>query len=310
VPHVCLVFLDGVGLGPPGPANPLTDTPRALARLADDQAWTASMATVDRPGHVAHGIDATLGVEGLPQSGTGQAALFTGVNAPKVAGRHFGPFPHSATRPALAAHNVFARVMTQTDAPEPAAFANAYPPRFFEMAERRDRWTVTTRCCLDAGVRIRGAEDLAAGRALAADLTGAAWRRHGFGGAAGVEVIDEAEAGRRLHALTRRHRLTVFEYFLTDKMGHGRLDASPATILTALDQFFTGFLADFDPATDLVVVTSDHGNLEDVSVKMHTRHPVPLLAMGAGAARFADVADLTGVAPALAASALADDPDA
>jgi hypothetical protein len=310
MPHTCLLFLDGVGLGPPGGANPLTDTPPALVRLAGGQAWTADLAPVARAGHAARGIDATLGVEGLPQSGTGQAALFTGVNASRLVGRHFGPFPHSATREALARRNVFARVhalpavaadgaaaLAADGAPPRTAFANAYPPRFFAFAKRRDRWPVTTRCCLDAGVRLRTTEDLAAGRAVAADLTGAGWPE-----AEAPPPVSPAEAGRRLHALTRRHALTVFEYYLTDKLGHGRLDTPPAALLADLDRFVAGFLEAFDPARDLVVVTSDHGNLEDLSIKTHTRHPVPLLALGAGAARFADVADLTGVTPALVAA--------
>ncbi len=304
MPHACLLFLDGVGLGPPGGSNPLTATPPALARLAGRQAWTADLAPVTEAGHLARGIDATLGVAGLPQSGTGQAALFTGVNAPRLVGRHFGPFPHSATRDALARRNVFARVQALPAAPVAAggalprtAFANAYPSGFFAFAERRNRWSVTTRCCLDAGVRIRTTDDLAAGRAVAANLTGAGWPE-----AEAPPPVPPAEAGRRLHALTRRHALTVFEYYLTDKLGHGRLDTPPAALLANLDRFVAGFLEAFDPARDLVVVTSDHGNLEDLSTKTHTRHPVPLLALGAGAARFADVADLTGVAPALVAA--------
>ena len=65
----------------------------------------------DVRGTVFRAIDARLGVEGLPQSGTGQAALFTGVNAPRLAGRHYGPYPHSKTRPALTADNVFSRIL-------------------------------------------------------------------------------------------------------------------------------------------------------------------------------------------------------
>jgi len=68
-------------------------------------------------------------VEGLPQSGTGQATLFTGVNCAERVGRHFGPYPHSTTHEILRDHNLFRRV---EDASTPvngqthaATFANA-----------------------------------------------------------------------------------------------------------------------------------------------------------------------------------------
>ena len=50
----------------------------------------------------------------------------------------------------------------------------------------------------------------------------------------------------------------------------------------------------------LVLLTSDHGNLEDLTTRSHTRNPIPLMAWGRGAARFLDrVDDLTGVTPAI-----------
>ncbi len=48
-----------------------------------------------------------------------------------------------------------------------------------------------------------------------------------------------------------------------------------------------------------IVITSDHGNLEDLSVRTHTRNPVPLAVSGPGACAFGDVVDLTGVVDAV-----------
>ena len=39
-------------------------------------------------------LDANLGVDGLPQSATGQASLLTGENVPKAIGYHYGPKPN------------------------------------------------------------------------------------------------------------------------------------------------------------------------------------------------------------------------
>ena len=300
-PHpssLLFVFLDGVGLGEENADNPLAvlSLP-AFERLTGEQRWLRTSEAVAQPRHVFRAIDARLGVEGLPQSGTGQAALFTGTNAPRLAGRHYGPYPHSKTRAALAAENVFSRIL-RLDLPleEPVAFANAYPARFFDYARQRDRWTVTTRCCLDADVRIRSQPELDVGLALTADLTGQAWReRLGLD----VRVITEEEAGARLVQISRRHAFTLFEYYLTDKAGHSRDPERAQDVLQALDRFFAGLLSRFDSARDLLLVTSDHGNLEDLSVKSHTLNAVPLIAYGRGASYFRAVHDLTGVTPAV-----------
>lgn len=297
--HILFVFLDGVGLGAHDPErNPLAALSLpSLERLTGGQRWTARAQPIRESRHVFHEVDPNLGVAGLPQSGTGQATLFTGINGAALAGRHFGPYPHSQTRAALAEHNLFLQVRRLgLNHSEPAAFANAYPPRFFTYARERDRWTVTTRCCLDADLPIRGLDDLRRGDALTADLTGAAWReRLGLD----VPLLTEPEAGERLVRIGQRHRLTLFEYYLTDKAGHSRSPERAAEVLHALDGFFSGILRRHDPEEALLLVTSDHGNLEDLSTKSHTRNPVPLIAYGRGAPCFADVRDLTEVTPAV-----------
>lgn len=293
MPRVLFLFVDGIGLGAATPANPLAADWPGFMHLARAQRWVADAVSVAEPTHVFRPIDATLGMAGLPQSGTGQASLFTGVNCPALVGRHFGPFPHSATHGALASDNVFAKVKRCTDLPA-SAFLNAYPPQFFEMVRKRSRWTVTTRCCVEADVPVRGVSDLRAGRALTADLTGRRWKPLGHD----IPIINEREAGTRFVSLAQDHSLTVFEYFLTDKAGHGRLsDAAPTDIVGALDQFLQGILEALDPTRDLLVITSDHGNLEDGEGTTHTRNPVPLVAYGRGAHHFTSATSLTDVTP-------------
>ncbi len=291
--HITFVFLDGVGLGAAGGDNPFASLALpGFKRLAGGQRWTAEAEPVVEPGHLFQPIDATLGLEGLPQSGTGQATLFTGVNCAARAGRHFGPYPHSTSKPVIAEDSLFLRLRR---AGRSGAFVNAYPDRFFRFAEDRGRWTVTTLCCVEAGVRLRREADLRAGDALAADLTAAAWPEHlGID----VPVLSPADAGRRLAGLSQRADLTLFEYYLTDKAGHSRDAARAAAVLRDLDAFF-GALLDSLGADDLLVVTSDHGNLEDLGTKTHTRNPVPFVAVGAGAGALADVASLTDVTPAV-----------
>ena len=53
-------------------------------------------------------------------------------------------------------------------------------------------------------------DDLRAGRALSADLTGEGWRTHL--GVADAPVYSLPEAGRRLAQLARTHAFSFFEY--------------------------------------------------------------------------------------------------
>jgi len=127
-------FLDGVGIGADDPAsNPFLEakTPTWRALAGDD--WpTLRDQTPRQTGHATLlGADATLGVAGIPQSGTGTTALLTGKNAPAILGRHDGPYPPSKIRPLLQEHNLLSRVSAQNGR---CAFANAYPP-FFTLNE-------------------------------------------------------------------------------------------------------------------------------------------------------------------------------
>jgi 2,3-bisphosphoglycerate-independent phosphoglycerate mutase len=291
------VFLDGVGLGPEDPAtNPLAALPLpAFERLAGGQTWTSEASPLRTPRQVFVPLDATLGVEGLPQSGTGQATLFTGVNCASLAGRHWGPFPHTTSLPVIAASSVFARLETEG---RRGQFLNAYPDRFFRIAAHRERWTVTTRCAIEAGVPLRTEADLRAGRALAADLTAEGWRTQlGLD----VEPITLRQAADRFVRLGADADLSLFEFFHTDKAGHAQDRGMAEALLRALDAFFAALLDALDPSRDLLVVTSDHGNLEDLSTRTHTRHPVPLAAWGAGAEALASAETLADVVPALLA---------
>jgi len=302
VKSILFIFLDGVGIGDPTSSNPFNNLQLSgFNWLSGGQDWVnSSYHDISTTSHVFRGIDATLGVEGLPQSGTGQATLFSGVNCSKLAGKHYGPFPHSTSRPVLAASNMFIQVGGSERADGPA-FLNAYPERFFEAAKKRDRWSVTTRCCLDAGIKIRTIEDLNAGLAVAADIQGL-----GLGKVAKTPVIavSAAEAARRMVYLSGQHNLLLFEYFLTDKAGHAQDADMAKSYLESIDNLLLELSKQLDPEQTTLILTSDHGNIEDLSVRTHTFNPVPFAAKGALAHHFKGVRDLTGVTPGIV-SALA-----
>ncbi len=295
--RILFVFIDGVGIGAPGPQNPFDtiDLPGWQALIGGPK-WTSSEFTERaEPELVVRQIDATLGVEGLPQSGTGQSTLFSGTNCAQLAGRHYGPFPHSSSRAVLRSQNMFIQCQHIPGA-LPPVFLNAFPKRFFEAAQKRDRWSSTTRCCLDADIPLKTLRDLESGWAIAADLDG---KGLSLVAGASVTTIDIDEAAKRMASLSQKHSLSLFEYFLTDKAGHSENPNEAKGVLLKLDQLFTGLLKHLDFSNTTLVVTSDHGNVEDMSTKTHTFNPVPLVALGASAHHFQDITDLTGVTPAI-----------
>ncbi len=90
--RILLLFIDGIGLAPAGVTNPLSvvDMPAVRALLGGPLTLEQVQ---EREGLVLVPLDATLGVPGLPQSGTGQTALFAGENGAVILGHHVPAFP-------------------------------------------------------------------------------------------------------------------------------------------------------------------------------------------------------------------------
>jgi hypothetical protein len=293
------VFVDGVGAGANDPErNPLARGEFLLSRFADG---TGSALP---GGGRAVLADATLGVPGRPQSATGQTAILTGENAPRLLGRHVLGFPNAALRELLCRHSLFRAL---ADAGRSAAFANAYPVAFlralgleadgepeFEIRGRRARAAATTVAYAAGGGRFRTWGDARAGRGLTHDITGRRMRARG----ADVPVRAPEEAAEILHALARGHDLTVFEFFETDEAGHARSMDRALEALGPLDALLRALVGGLG-SEDALVVASDHGNLEDLSTRNHTRAPVPVLGFGRAAVEVGSVIDLTHLAPLL-----------
>jgi hypothetical protein len=295
-PSVLIVFLDGFGIGAADPdRNPLFAAPfPSLERLFGGRMISRGDSRRETRELSVRPVNATLGVGGLPQSGTGQTAILTGVNAPKLIGRHFGPYPYSTLRPVLAERNIFRTLSAHGISTE---YANAFPQRYFDyLTKHPSRTSAITSAWLAAGFRLHDHGDVMQGKALPADITGEGWNRMGF---AAVPEHPPDDRGAFLVHLLERHRLVFFEYFMTDHAGHSQSPDEALRILRLLDGFFGGIL-DALTAESLLVVISDHGNLEDLSVKTHTRNPVPLVAAGAHHRRIAArIRRLTDVAPAI-----------
>ncbi len=267
--HFLFLFLDGVGIGDENPeVNPFFS-----ADLDNFRRIFGGIPSKERPA-IQNGTafvgpsDALLGVEGFPQSGTGQTALFTGVNAAQLIGMHFGPYPHSQIRPVLEEKNIF-KVLKDLGAD--VYFANAFPRQFFEYIESGHRkLSATTMSCMMSGVPLCDADSLRNGEGLSADITAERWATEL--GYSDVTPVSAFEAGKRLRRISEKHDFTMFEYFLTDKAGHDMNKKLAETVLLNFDDLLGGVVeGGLEKIT--ILISSDHGNVEDVSVKTHTLNP-------------------------------------
>ncbi len=298
--HILFLFLDGIGFGPDDPTtNPFARAVMPnLDRLLQGQRLVAGIAPLVTERATVVSLDACMGVPGMPQSGSGQAALLTGLNVPGLIGGHYGPWPSQPIVNLLNNGNIFRAVRRQG---KTAAFLNAYPPSYFAAIESRRRlYSSIPQGVVSAGLPLRTHEDLLAGQAVAADFTGRGW--HERLGLTQTPQLTNAQAGERLASLAFQYDFSFFEYWLSDYAGHGQDMEEAVGLLRSVDEMLGGLLGAWDDAKGLILLTSDHGNMEDLSTRGHTMNPVPALLIGAPDARrrvAESLRTLADVAPAL-----------
>jgi 2,3-bisphosphoglycerate-independent phosphoglycerate mutase len=281
---VLLFFIDGLGIGARNSNNPLDGLANAepLAIFRGEE-----------PPRYLDGIviptDACLGIEGRPQSASGQTTILTGINAPAQLGYHKQGFPNAAMREIISDHSVFLQLTRQGIAP--LTFANAYTKWFFD---ERPRWVSATTAAVEAAsVRFRTIADLRAGRAVYQDFTNGVLIQRGEE----VKPRSVEEAAAILADLSAEHRFTLYEYFITDKIGHAQDMKAARLVLSQLAQLIRELLGQIDLHKTSVILTSDHGNIEDLSSRNHTLNAVPTIAWGANrdqiTKRIRNLADIT-----------------
>ena len=289
---IIFLFLDGVGLGAADGSNPFWTFPAPFLRELLGSPLVRGI-DVCRQVLIAHGIDAGLGIPGAPQSATGQIALFTGVNAPALVGEHLTAYPNARLREIIAERSILKRAVEDGHR---GTFANAYSAGYWHMVERRRRrHSASTLTNMAAKLPFRDFDDLARGRAVYWDITHSTTAfRHGTR----LPFRHPREAGQILAKLGSEHDLVLFESFLTDMIGHRRLPHTPRWAVYVLDAFLEGIVTALGPETSLVI-SSDHGNFEDVTSRMHTENLVPLIVIGPAAGRFSGASRITDIAPAI-----------
>ena len=303
------LFLDGVGLGEDDArSNPLAKAALPfLTRLLGGHKLVRESVPFHGSEASLLALDAGLGISGLPQSATGQAVLLTGRNIPAEIGYHYGPKPNPEVASFLqdgTLLNMLRRLGMR------AGLLNAYPPGYFQAIESGRRlYSAIPQAFTAAGMPLKTMQDLFSGRALSADFTGRGWREKLD--LPETPLLEPEEAGQRLARLTEDYDFAFFEYWLTDFAGHRQDMDTAIKLLEQLDRVLNGLVESWNAGGGLILVTSDHGNLEDLSTRRHTNNPVPGLIIGAESLRrqfITGLHDLTNIAPAILSALLADPP--
>ena len=262
-------FIDGLGLGEDGPDNPVSSlfsSSLGGVRLLKNQSFP-----VEFSGGIMAALDAVQGVKGIPQSATGQTSLYTGVNAQKVVGYHLTAFPNARLMRLLMEHSRLKRFIQGGVS---VTSANLYSPGFFESRSRRRKnmFPASTLSIKAAGIPFRMQQDYLQKKALFADITNRFLKEKGFP----INLITPEEGARRIGNLLGENQAVFFEYFMTDIYGHKRNREALEVRIDELNRFLRSLLDQIDAET-AVLITSDHGNVEDFTSGNHTLNPVPLI---------------------------------
>lgn len=285
--RLLFIFMDGVGLGRDDPqVNPfvrarLPNLDHLLeGRKIVANGYRNNTEMGSRELHTSRlsmlPLDARLGINGVPQSASGQASLLTGKNIPVMLGVHDGPKPSVKIKQILKQGTIFSSLKDQNHA---TALINAYPERYFASIESGHRLPgVIAQAALYAGMHLKTTEDLYRGEAISVDLTGHGWREQLS--LPETPILDPPQAGERLKLLAAQNELSFFEFWLTDVMGHHQEMDAACSLLEVFDTALGALLNQWDDDEGLILITSDHGNIEDLSTRHHTLNDVPLLLIG------------------------------
>lgn len=270
-----MVFIDGVGIGKEDHEfNPffkyqfksMLDVFGTIPHLGNQQ--------LKNKNAFLFPIDAGMGIPNIPLSGTGQTSIFCGVNASQIIGMHFGPYPYSTLIPIIEEKNIFREFKRRK---KKVAFVNAYPKVFFQYVNSgRRRLSVTTLSCLLSNVKLNKISSLHRGKALSAEIDNERLvNRLNYK----LTIIHPEVAAKRLLRIAADNHFTLFEIFHTDHLGHGRNKEYLDYFSNVLDKFLRYLF--MNVKNDLtLILCSDHGNYEDLSIKMHTLNPALGITVG------------------------------
>jgi 2,3-bisphosphoglycerate-independent phosphoglycerate mutase len=207
-------------------------------------------------------------------------------------GAHKQGFPNKILRDVIKENSIFLRLKNRSI--EPNVFANAYTPKYFTEPPR---WKSATTCAMEAAnVPFRKLPDLIGRKAIFHDFTNESLISNGID----IALFSPTDCAEILVELSKTNRFTLYEHFITDKIGHDMDFERAQTHLPKLAEFIRETLIRLDFEKTTFILTSDHGNIEDLSVRNHTLNDVPTIIWGRKKDEIAvKIKDLTDITPAI-----------
>lgn len=299
MPRILFLFVDGIGLGEDNPEiNPFVtaNTPTLLS-LTNGKRWIDGIGKQVSDRAIFIPTDPRLGVGGRPQSGSSQAVILTGKNVPELIGRHYGPKPDKQTRNLLDDDNFFMQVKAKG---KKAALLDAYPDKL--LADIKRGYTLPSSiqyAAIASGQNLFRIEDLQAKRAMTAEWTGKPLRDYTKDER--IPVYTPQEAGHLMVNLAKQYDFAFHSHWMTDLVGHRGPFERGEMLLEMLDGVMQGILEMWNDDEGLVILTSDHGNMEHIGDRRHTENNVPTLIIGNAKEAFAhNFSQLTDFVPRMA----------
>ena len=295
---VHIFFLDGVGLGTTdAEVNPFASAqmPHVAALLGREDWYVAGNGVLSSDRATLAPADATLSVPGRPQSATGQATILSGRNVPLLVGEHYGPKPNGAVANVIQQGTLFDEVAA---AGGRAALITPYPQGYFDSINSGKRlYSAVPLAVTNAGWSLFTYDDLRHGRAVSPNFTNEGWRD--FLGHDDIEIMTSFDAGKRIAAIAGGYDLSFFEHWPSDRSGHRGPLSDAVRHLERIDEAIGGLLAGWPDERGVLIITSDHGNIEEKNHRQHTRNPVPAIIVGKDhqelAEQIVDLADIAAV---------------
>jgi len=274
------IFLDGVGKGDMNENNPFF------------YYMPKSYEAFSKHGTVKY-IDACLEVDGIPQSATGQVSIYSGVNAAKEVGFHINGQITPSLRKIIDRRNIFQSLMKNNLKVD---FANVYRDEYLLkiLNDKNSRMSVTSYMSIVSGIELKTVEKLLCHEGIYFDITNHVLKESGYD----VPIFSARKAAENLINVLDKNHFVLFEHFKTDLIGH-LCDLQKAIDLIKLLDSFILEIIKLLPNDSTLMITSDHGNIEDLSIKTHTKNKVPLLVFGKRKEVFYDVDSIVKIYPAI-----------
>ncbi len=290
-----LIFIDGIGIGENNKNNPFF-LEKSLYFSHFKNEFKNGIKIFKKNNFIVFSLNPSLDINGIPQSATGQSSIFTGINTAKILNQHLTGFPNRELRRIVMKNNLLLKLKQRGLR---VKFINSYPlfadelskgylkidsSGYFILKNKNNesltkflkKISVTTLLALSIKQKFYGLSDLINKRTIYHDFT------NNFLISKGINIPQFTPdiAGEILVKNLTYYDVILYEYFLTDKIGHKPSTDNAITTVKNLDKFVNSIINLVNLKKTDIFIFSDHGNFEDLSIRTHTKNNVPFIHIG------------------------------